>query len=470
MWMPRVSGAYTLGERTVIKGGYGLFYDTLNAGDYTGFNQLGYSSATTNVTSTDFGQSWLLGDPRNGVLPLVDPFPVRLGGGRFEQPIEDALGVDAILGSSFTREDPNRRHARVQRWRIGVQQELLRNLAVEVAYTGAYTDRVGRNIAEVYVPEQYYSSVTTGRDATAQALLQQQVTNPFNIGNFASLAVTNPVLYQRMAGNSFFTAATIQRQALLRGYPQLSGLTYANLPLGVVKDHALEVNVTRRYSSGLSANLAFAARRLTENRTVEAYDRAPTMWQTSQNARPWRLSGSAVYELPFGSAKRFLSSGVAGKILGGWQTGATFEYQPGALLDWGNLFFNGDLNSIAKKNPEIALQRDGTIDLTKTWFNIDAGFERDATRQPAAFQKRSFPFRIDGVRGPGMFLVNANIVRNLDLGGRRRLQVRMDVQNLFDAVQWGNPNLDPTSTNFGRITTATNSIMRFFTFVARYSF
>ena len=43
MWMPRVSGAYKLGERTVIKGGYGLFFDTLNAGDYTGFNQLGYS-------------------------------------------------------------------------------------------------------------------------------------------------------------------------------------------------------------------------------------------------------------------------------------------------------------------------------------------------------------------------------------------------------------------------------------------
>ena len=144
MWMPRVSGAYTLGERTVIKGGYGLFYDTLNAGDYTGFNQLGYSSATTNVSSTDFGRTWLLGDPVNGVSPLVDPFPVRVGGGRFEEPIEDALGVDAILGTNFTREDPNRKHPRVQRWRIGVQREVLRNLAVEVAYTGSYADRVGR--------------------------------------------------------------------------------------------------------------------------------------------------------------------------------------------------------------------------------------------------------------------------------------------------------------------------------------
>ena len=470
MWMPRLSGAYTIGDRTVVKGGYGLFYDTLNAGDYTGFNQTGYSATTTNVTSTDFGQTWLLGDPRNGISPLADPFPVRADGGRFEVPLDDALGVDAILGTNFTREDPNRKHPRVQRWRFGIQRELLRNLAVEVAYSGAYADRVGRNIAEAYVPEQYYSTVTTARDATQQALLQQQVPNPFNLANFASLATTDPVLYQRLAGNSFFTAATVQRQALLRGYPQLSGLTYANLPLGIVKDHALEINLTRRYQAGLSANLAFAVHRVTENRTVEAYDREPTLWQTSQNARPWRLSGGAVYELPFGAGKPFLQNGVLSAILGGWQTAGTLEYQPGALLDWPNMFFNGDLGAIVKDKPEIALQRDGTIDLTKTWINIDAGFERNAARQPAAFQKRSFPFRIDGVRGPSMFLVNANIVRNVDLGGSHRLQFRVDVQNLFDAVQWGNPNLDPTSTNFGTITTATNSIMRFFTFVTRYSF
>ena len=134
------------------------------------------------------------------------------------------------------------------------------------------------------------------------------------------------------------------------------------------------------------------------------------------------------------------------------------------------MVFNGDFDDINKDNPEIALQRDGTLDLTKTWFNTDAGFEKDPAKQLAAFQKRSFPFRIDGVRGTPMFLVNMNVVRNFDLGSRRSIQFRMDVQNLFDAVQWGNPNLDPTSTNFGKITTATNSIMRFFTFVTKLNF
>src|SRR6266516_5468461 len=124
MWMPRVSGAYKMGERTVVKGGYGLFFDTLNAGDYAAFNQTGYSSSTTNVTSTDFGRTWLLGDPANGISPLTNPFPVRVGGGRFEVPINDSLGVDSILGSAFAREDPNRKHPRVQRWLASVQREV----------------------------------------------------------------------------------------------------------------------------------------------------------------------------------------------------------------------------------------------------------------------------------------------------------------------------------------------------------
>jgi hypothetical protein len=178
-----------------------------------------------------------------------------------------------------------------------------------------------------------------------------------------------------------------------------------------------------------------------------------------------------VYELPFGNNKPFLKDGgFASKILGGWQTGGTWEYQPGALLNFGNLFFNGDLNSIAKKNPEIALRLDGTVDTTKTWFNTDAGFEKVTGNQPASFQKRSFPFRVDGVRTTTQFLANMNLVRNFGIGHGRSLQARIDVQNVFNTPLWGSPNVDPTSTNFGRITTATNSIMRFITFVGKLNF
>ena len=99
--------------------------------------------------------------------------------------------------------------------------------------------------------------------------------------------------------------------------------------------------------------------------------------------------------------------------------GGTYEYQPGQLLNWGRIFFNGNLDDIKKDNPEIALQPDGTFDPTKTWFNIDAGFVRATADQPGQFQKRVFPFRIEVMRGQSKSFVNANIARTFDLGSRR---------------------------------------------------
>ena len=470
MWMPRLSAAYKLGDRTVLKGGWGLFYDTLNAADFNP-NQTGYDVTTTSTVSTDFGQTWNFGDPKNGISPLTNPFPVRSDGSRFDTPIGSSLGVDTLLGQNYTANNLNREHGRVQRWRVSLQRELTRNMAVEVAYNGSFADRLSIGIAQSYVPEIYYNSSNV-RDNAQQVFLQANVTNPFRITNFASLQATDPALYQRMAGNAFFTAATVQRQALLRDFPQMSGLSYADLPLGKIKTHQLEIMLNRRFSQGLSANAAFSATRATLNRTVEAYDREPTLWQTSNSARPFRLTAGWVYELPFGPGKPFFADHGhrSPAILGGWQASGTYEYQPGALLDWDNIFFYGDFEDIAIDNPQIALLPDGTIDPTKRWFNIDAGFERDPARQPAAFQKRVFPFRVDGVRGFNFTQLNLSFARRFDLGGRRTLQFRVDMQNALNRQQWENPNMNPLSTNFGLVTTINASTMRFISFGTRFNF
>ena len=73
----------------MFKAGYGMYFDTLNAADYTQ-NSNGYSSSTTNTNSTDFGQTFTLGNPYAGVLANADPFPVR-NGVRFIQPVDDLL-------------------------------------------------------------------------------------------------------------------------------------------------------------------------------------------------------------------------------------------------------------------------------------------------------------------------------------------------------------------------------------------
>jgi hypothetical protein len=60
--------------------------------------------------------------------------------------------------------------------------------------------------------------------------------------------------------------------------------------------------------------------------------------------------------------------------------------------------------------------------------------------------------------------MNANIARNFRLGGRRTFQFRVDIQNLFNRQHYANPELNPTSTNFGQVTTVNNNVMRFITF------
>jgi hypothetical protein len=118
-----------------VRGGYGVFSDSLNA-LYLSPNQFGYSRNTSTNITNDFGQTWLVGDPANGISPLMDPFPVRSDGTRFDEPVRSALGSMAYAGNSFSFQDYGIRRARNQRWRVGIQRQLTNTTVVEAAYAG----------------------------------------------------------------------------------------------------------------------------------------------------------------------------------------------------------------------------------------------------------------------------------------------------------------------------------------------
>src|SRR6185436_552257 len=199
-------------------------------------------------------------------------FPVRADGSRWDPILGNTLGVNTTLGGGWTTENGHRKHARQQRWRVAIQRELLANLAVEVAYTGAFNDRLPVSIRGDFLPEQYWDGSNT-RNTAANAFLTANVTNPYFINNFTALRTTDPVLYQRLASNPTFSSATIQRQRLLRPFGVLTGgqagLTYANLPLGESKAHSLEVQLNRRLRAGLTGFLSFNVNSVRTVRTVE---------------------------------------------------------------------------------------------------------------------------------------------------------------------------------------------------------
>ena len=174
--MPRVSFGYRLGDHNVLKGGYGVYYDTLNARDWTPDLE-GFDVSTTNLSATTSARPW-----RWAIRGTAScRWPIRSRCARRQSvrvALGNTLGVDTMVGRGFSGDNHNRVHSRVQRWRVALQRELVSRTALEIAYAGSYADRQGITIRQDYLPEQYWSSANV-RDNAANAYLTANVTNPF---------------------------------------------------------------------------------------------------------------------------------------------------------------------------------------------------------------------------------------------------------------------------------------------------
>jgi hypothetical protein len=69
---------------------------------------------------------------------------------------------------------------------------------------------------------------------------------------------------------------------------------------------------------------------------------------------------------------------------------------------------------------------------------------------------RYFPSRITGVRGPTLNLWDVSIVKQVRLAGNVRAQFNIEFLNAFNQAYFNNANTDPTSANFGKVTSQNN--------------
>lgn len=516
MWLPRIGIGYQINSKTVIRGGYGIYYDTLDVNALVyGPNQSGYSTSTNTTFTTTNGVTW----GNNGVCgswcnagttltsPLTDPFPVRpaSGGTRFNVPVYNAYGSMGLLAlsngpSSWTV--PASEHPRMQRWRIGIERQLTNHDVVSFGYTGAYTSKLNINVNQSLYPASYYyqgssrpvnsagatiacaSGVT---NATAGGCLEDtnfgaNVPNPFYVGNLGALQASNPALYGAISSvGSFFTSTTISKATLLRPYPS-SNLTLPT-PAGHERETEFDLGVNHRFSRGLVANFGYT---YFDSRLANSYLQpwSPTdpaspqspVWQPN-NINPHRITATWRYDLPFGKGQHFAQNKAVNAVAGGWIVSGTYLWSMGTLLGMPNTFYYGNPENIKLSNPTLG-----------EWFNTagcvlpgqpmgpgdtavplgspcTSGWEKRTAMQPGTYQARVTPLYMD-VRNPNFGQLNGSLARDFSFNVKDHpitFQVRGDILDVMNHSYMGGVGTTPTSGvgSFGAITSGSTLLNRF---------
>ncbi|RZU35423.1 carboxypeptidase-like regulatory domain-containing protein [Edaphobacter modestus] len=468
-FLPRLSVAYQATERLVIRGGYGLFFDTLNALNVTA-NQDGFSASTSVVTSNTFGTNFV-----PGVSPLSDPFPINGSGSRFNTPIGSAAGSLYYLGASPIIFDHGLVPARQQRGSIGVQYQLTDSMMLDVSYNIAYTSNLQVTKNSAFTPQSFYAGGLQPNTAP-NAVMNSKVTNPFAISNFSGVASSNPAAYNQMSLNSYFTQQQISISNLVRAYPQMNGLSL-NQSLGATHFQEALITLTRRYSRGLTVmgSIQFN-HQYDRDYFANGYDAMPS-WEITQWSQPVRFTAEGVWDLPLGRGKAWATSGWKSALFGGFQLSASYEAQPGVPVNFPNAFFIGDIKASSIKIKKPVYHNDqasggsnyvqwltpGTVTATPTTVaNPDGsttttcsytgyGFVTNPACQPTGFNTRAFPSRVNGVRQMGMNGAAASVQREFHLYERLRLETTFNAYNVFNHQVLGSVNSNPTDPNFGRV-------------------
>lgn len=427
-FLPRLAASYLLNERTVLRGGAGLFsYDYyFDAGNQTGFSQ-----PTGIITTENNGRTFL--------TDISNPLP----GGSLIQPPGSSRGAATGLGLNIGTVVPSEREIPYYtRWQIGVQRDFGRGWVAEVYFL----DSRGRNLPVLRqingIPMEYLSTATQ-RDTAHEQFLSGSVPNPF-----AGL----------MQGTGL-NGNTVSRAQLLRPFPQFQSIVTEEY-VGSDSYRAGALRVEKRFSGGNSV-LATYTRSRTEDRlnylnpaSGELEDRI------SPNDRPHRATLGATIALPFGRDRRFGQNwgGFTNALLGGWTISTTYQYQSGFPLTWNNNIYydpSRDPRDL-KSNIGGNCPDGGTAGLDcPAWdtsgFYIAGGTGRSDPRIVMGNTVRRFPSTLPNVRTDDLHLMDVGVYKTFDLLSDVALQVRIEVINALNYTVLWNPNLDPTNANFGRV-------------------
>jgi hypothetical protein len=429
---PRAGFAYQLSQKTVVRGGAGI-YTIPNI--ISGILQPGFSQSTAFVASDDLGLTFRAN--------LANPYPTGV-----LEPSGASKGADTFLGQTAGRFLPlDFRNGQNARYIVGVQRELPGQWLLDVGYAGSKGYNLTTDLDLNPIPAQFLST-SRARDQATIDFLAANVTDPF----------LNLVPGQGINGS-------INRGQLLKPYPQFTGVT-SNASDGTSSYNSAQVKVERRFTKGYMLLVGYTYSRFVErvsklNPSDTAYEERPAAADA-----PHRLTISGIWELPFGQGRHWASGAgrLTDAIIGGWSLQAIGQAQSGFPIDFGNLYYNGDPTTL---KVHYSNNTDVPVFDTSGFYFHDAAVQTNGVDDPVkqrvtdqryklASNIRYFPSRIEGIRGPVLKTWDFSLVKQVRIAGSVRAQFNIECLNAFNQAYFNNANTDPTSVNFGKVTSQNN--------------
>jgi hypothetical protein len=443
-FQPRVGVSYSINNKTVIRAGFAIFTAPFQI---QAPNQSGFSTPTLFVPSTNNGLTF--------IATLANPFP----SGVAPSP-GSSQGLTTFLGRDLTVLVHDRKNAQYRRMVVGIQRELPFGLGLDATLV------IGRGsslpvLRQInYVPLQYLNTTTATFDAAVSTFLSASVANPFRT---------------LVPSNATYNAATIARRSLLTPFPAFGNITQTEYN-GTNSYNALEIQIVKRFTAGLSLNASYTYSQEKERTTRLNPQDADLTEQIGANDRPSRFALSAIYELPIGRGRAIGKNWnhVLDALVGGWQFQSNYEWQSGEPLLFANVFFTGDPQSLVSKIGKKDSQgRRYGIDIPA--FDVSgfypAGFVINGSAAPASIGVgvnttqsgantiRYFPLTTSGLRNQRFLNFNLGMSKNFRINEGMKFQIRVEAVNLLNNPYFSAPNLtpgnvpnlvDPTANNLGR--------------------
>jgi hypothetical protein len=416
-FMPRIGVAYSMDQKTVIRGGFGMYFGSLGT-RLADVVQPGFSRPTSLVPSTDGGVTM--------TATLANPFP-----NGFLQPQGAGDGPATNVGNAISFFTPTPAAARLHKWQAGIQRELPGRFVFEVGYSGARNRdlEVSRQISAL--PNKYLSTSPARDQATI---------------NFLTANVPSPFVGIPQFNGTTLAGSVISRASLLAPFPQFNGVSYFTYD-GKAWFDSMNVRLEKRFSRGYTVVANYTWSKFLEaTNLLNAGDADPSKVISDQDF-PHHVSVTSIFELPLGKGRKYLSTAprFVNALVGGWQISPVYTYQSGQAINFGNVIITGDLKSIPLSSGERTVDR---------WFNTNA-FNRNNAEQ-LANNLRTVSQRFSGIRADGYNYWDISALKNTQIRESVMLEFRFEALNALNQVNLAAPNAIPNNTAFGQVTAQLN--------------